>query len=36
MLKFAQENLYKGLALVTRGFLELDREVVDDLVDEFT
>jgi len=36
VLSTAREDLYKGLALVTRGFLKLDRQVVEDLVDEIT
>jgi len=35
-LRFSKEDLYRGLAKVTRGFLELDREVIDDLISELS
>lgn len=35
-LRTAREDLYKGLSLVTRGFLKLDREVVEDLINEIS
>lgn len=33
---FAREDLYRGLALVTRGFLAIDDQVLTDLIEELT